>query len=356
MLEHAVSENLRPQPSSALATNLSVFYRQNMKNHAQANKIIEEAVMERRCAYSHNEAENAALRRRMKCGELVRAAHGLYLPQDYWNNLSPPERTLHIARSMSLLYPHWIFAGLTSATIHGFDHPWSLHSTHQLTIVGRERGKIRARHPTKRIYVPNCVPVRIGGFLATNPARTLIDCSSALYFRCALSIFDSAFAHGVTANDVLEECEKDPCAHPAVAKLLLYANPDSDNGGESFARGTMIVEGFMPPMVQVPFIVNGKSYRVDFLWKLADERIIVGEFDGTAKYVDPDMTDRRSIQGTVFLEREREDALRQAGVTDIVRFTFDDVLQKAPLIRKLKQAGVPMASHDLHNDYAQFTG
>ena len=118
----------------------------------------------------------------------------------------------------------------------------------------------------------------------------------------------------------------------------------------------MIEEGFTPPMDQVPFIVNGKSYRVDFLWKLADERIIVGEFDGTAKYVDPDMTDRRSIQGTVFLEREREDALRQAGVTDIVRFTFDDVLQKAPLIRKLKQAGVPMASHDLHNDYAQFTG
>lgn len=242
-------------------------------------------------------------------------------------SVTPGEDSPHSTFDVPAL-PHWIFAGLTSATIHGFDHPWSLHSTHQLTIVGRERGKIRARHPTKRIYVPNCVPVRIGGFLATNPARTLIDCSSALYFRCALSIFDSAFAHGVTANDVLEECEKDPCAHPAVAKLLLYANPDSDNGGESFARGTMIEEGFMPPMVQVPFIVNGKSYRVDFLWKLADERIIVGEFDGTAKYVDPDMTDRRSIQGTVFLEREREDALRQAGVTDIVRFTFDDVLQK----------------------------
>ena len=40
-----------------------------------------------------------------------------------------------------------------------------------------------------------------------------------------------------------------------------------------------------------------------------DGRIIVGELDGTAKYVDPKMTDRRSIQETVQAEREREQAL-----------------------------------------------
>lgn len=81
-----------------------------------------------------------------------------------------------------------------------------------------------------------------------------------------------------------------------------------------------------------------------FLWRTTDGRIIVGELDGTAKYVDPKMTDRRSIQETVQAEREREQALFRAGVTKIVRLTFDDAVQQKPLIAKLRRAGVPCVS------------
>ena len=62
------------------------------------------------------------------------------------------------------------------------------------------------------------------------------------------------------------------------------------------------------------------------------------------RYVDPEMTSNRSIQETVQLERNREQGLRRAGVTDIIRLTFNDVLQIKPMVAKLRRSGVPMAS------------
>ena len=56
------------------------------------------------------------------------------------------------------------------------------------------------------------------------------------------------------------------------------------------------------------------------------------------------MTSNRSIQETVQLERNREQGLRRAGVTDIIRLTFNDVLQIKPMVAKLRRSGVPMAS------------
>ena len=57
--------------------------------------------------------------------------------------------------------------------------------------------------------------------------------------------------------------------------------------------------------------------------------------------MNPDMTGRKSIQGVVFAEREREEALERAGVTSIVRFSFDDVIARRPLVDKLVAAGIP---------------
>ncbi|WP_291788685.1 hypothetical protein [Bifidobacterium sp.] len=144
----------------------------------------------------------------------------------------------------------------------------------------------------------------------------------------------------------MQECARTTLDCSRIFKLLRYTDARSENGGESFARAVMIENGFSVPQLQVPFTdpLTGKQFRVDFLWRTADGRIIVGELDGTAKYVDPQMTDRKSIQETVQAEREREQALFRAGVTDIVRFTFDDAVRQKPLIAKLRRAGVPCVS------------
>ena len=50
----------------------------------------------------------------------------------------------------------------------------------------------------------------------------------------------------------------------------------------------------------------------------------------------------------VQMEREREEALRRAGVSLIVRFTYDDVIERVPLVNKLLRAGIPQSSSSIH--------
>lgn len=74
--------------------------------------------------------------------------------------------------------------------------------------------------------------------------------------------------------------------------------------------------------------------RVDFWWP---DLHLVGEFDGRLKY-------RAELGGarakdTVWREKLREDALRALGLR-IVRWTWDDALHPARLVRILAAAGV----------------
>ena len=42
----------------------------------------------------------------------------------------------------------------------------------------------------------------------------------------------------------------------------------------------------------------------------------------------------------VQMEREREEALRRAGVSLIVRFTYEDVIERVPLVKKMLREGI----------------
>ncbi|GGI14589.1 hypothetical protein GCM10007377_11690 [Galliscardovia ingluviei] len=85
------------------------------------------------------------------------------------------------------------------------------------------------------------------------------------------------------------------------------------------------------------------SFRVDFAWYSASGRIVAGELDGEEKYVNPSMTQGKSISAIVQDERERENLLSKCGISNIFRFTFQDALQRQPLIKKAVQAGVQKA-------------
>lgn len=268
----------------------------------------------------------------------------MYAEAAYWQSLSPPERTLHMARTLSRKHPHWVFGGLTAAAAHGFDHRWRLHDG-RITVATTTRSTdTTAGKRIQRLRIPSDQRiVTASGIPVTDQARTVVDCGLTLQFRDALAIVDSAMADGLPIADMLVACSRIQQDSAPVLRLLHYANPASENGGESLARGTIIEQRFMVPQIQTTFVdpTTGQTYRVDFVWRLTDGRVIVGELDGTEKYVNPEMTNRRSIQGVVLAEREREAALRRVGVTTIFRFTFDDVIRREPLIGKLLAAGVP---------------
>lgn len=318
-----------------------------MKAYPQIDTLLDQAENARRCAHSSDPLIQKGLYRRYRAGDLARPYPGLFTRAEYWHQLNEPEQSLHMARALRDLHPNWVFSGITAAAAHGFDHPRILHRQ-GLTITLPSHGSYRPHEKLNIIYspCPREKAVIANGIAVTNPSRTLLDCGRTIDFVHSLPIFDDAASNGIEEKQILQECARTTLDCSRIFKLLRYTDARSENGGESFARAVMIENRFSVPQLQVPFTdpLTGKQFRVDFLWRTADGRIIVGELDGTAKYVDPQMTDRKSIQETVQAEREREQALFRAGVTEIVRFTFDDAVRQKPLIAKLRRAGVPCVS------------
>lgn len=222
----------------------------------------------------------------------------------------------------------------------------------------------------------------------------LLDAANSLSFRAALPIFDSAARDNVNFNKVLEICGRryggsedfeevsgagvggvglsgvasfgsnaDPIFR--LRRLCLFKNGLSENGGESFARGTMIDLGFMVPELQHEFVAPNSrvKYRCDFLWRVSGGGLIVGELDGYDKYFvdstnsthaninfnsssDTQMLrnsyNQATINRNIDRQAERESVLfRECGVSKIVRFNFADVVGVKNLERKLVEAGVP---------------
>lgn len=226
----------------------------------------------------------------------------------------------------------------------------------------------------------------------------LFDVANSMNFRSALSIFDSAARDNVDFAKVISICESrystsdinnyksvsaattsdlfestffGSCCETRIDKFLslrrlcCFANRLSENGGESFARGTMISLGFMVPELQREFILphSGGKYRCDFLWRLPNAELIVGEFDGHSKYYvdfdNPSHTNvdfnsscdnrmlRKSYNPSVInrnidRQAEREALLmKECGVSRIVRFTISDIVNPKRVESKLIDAGVP---------------
>lgn len=247
--------------------------------------------------------------------------------------------------------PGIVFAGLSAVVALGLEHSYYLHRQDSRICIAKSSGsssnycdRVRIMYMSKANISQ---AVMANGFRVTSPLRTLFDCGRHYEFRDAVGLFDSALRTGMLTRDqILEYCEE-PRRGINRAKALRvarFANGLSENGGESFCYATMEEEGLMLPQQQVEFTDPddvSMTYRIDYLWQLDDGRMIGGEFDGQQKYVDPSMTNGRSLTMTLDMERRRQRALERRGVT-MVRWFFADALHRKPLVDKLTAAGVPM--------------
>lgn len=315
-----------------------------MKHHKAVDILITKAEATQQCAYGTTKAHRSALARRVQARELKRVFPNMYAASEYWDSLQPDERIRHIARTLHSRHPDWVFAGVTAAAIHDFEHQWHLHAG-TITLATTSRGPNASSAKVKRIFTSSSTPEYANGLPVTSKARTVVDCGLSVDFRFALPIIDSALRNGVATTDILNVCSTMRRDCTPIFRLLHYANPASENGGESLGRGTIIAGGLLAPELQqnITDPQTGALYRVDFLWRLPENRLIVGEFDGYEKYVNPDMNDRKGVRGAVQAEKERETALYRAKVDTIVRFTYEEVMQQHPLLNKLRAAGIPHA-------------
>ena len=312
-------------------------------------QLVVQAQTHRQCAAGATIDEQHVLGQWNARGTLHRPYPNLYVERTYWATLTPQEQTMHVIRSLARRHPSWVFAQLSAACVLGYDYSRSLYDgSVTVAVTARRSSRQHSAPPLKRLYVPfsQLRAHRVGGIAVTDPLRTVFDCGRAYHFCHALPVADSALRSGVSFGDMITYCSTPHRGRrQARARTVVgFADGLSDNGGESGVRAAMIVEGFMLPQLQRPYQDPenaGTVYRADYTWKLADGRLIVAEFDGSRKYVDPKMTQGRAVMEVVHRERCRQLALERAGVTAIVRLAWEDVIHPKQLVRKLTAAGVP---------------
>ncbi|MBT1173542.1 hypothetical protein JS528_09365 [Bifidobacterium sp. MA2] len=316
-----------------------------MRQHKVVNDLIREAESQRRCLYGADDASRRALHRRLGVGELVAPYPNVYARAEYWRGLNACQQSLHVARALHLMHLKWVFAGLTAIDAYGFDHTWRMHAGELMVADDRGRGDrtplAQGAYTLRRVFVPAIRPVMVAGIPVTGAARSLVDCASEASFLQALPMFDSAIRRGVDMDEVRAVCRGMRADCTAVERALRYANGKCENGGESMTYGVTVLSGFAVPEFQVEFRTADRTFRVDFLWRLHDGRIIVLEYDGMRKYSDPSMAGRRSVKQVVGAQLNRDQTLRTLGVTTVLHCDYDDVVAQKPLVRMLSEVGVP---------------
>ncbi|MBW3088437.1 CTP synthase [Bifidobacterium sp. 82T24] len=315
-----------------------------MKHHHSLDVLFAAARQERRCAIPATNTDAKAVARRVREGSVVRVFRGLYAERHYWNMLHNHDKLRHIVRALAKQHPNWVFCGPTAAVMHGLDCSYRFLTP--ICIAAPPGSHHRSTKQLKRCPMSHPDVTVVDGVRVTSLLRTLFDCASTMSIRYALAPLDSAMRNGKVSANVL-------LAYPSSVKysrrraqaqhVFDMADGRSENGGESEARGTLDMVGRPVHDIQSVFRCldfPGRTHRVDFLWNRKDGTKIVGEFDGTRKYVDPDMTGRRTIQEVVDEERRRQHCLKRQNA-DTVRLYYDELDDLDALVCKLDSHGVP---------------
>ena len=315
-----------------------------MRKLPQIETLLDAAQHSRRCATHLTDAQRRSFKRRVASDELLSPYRGIYIRTEYWESLTPIERTLHVVRTLQQRHPDWVFAGTTAACAYNYDHSFSLHGELPIYIASPRTDSTGDCKQLRRIRMNPISYTLAGQIKVTSVSRTLLDCGLNLNFQQALPIFDSAARNGINVHSALDLCHQLHLDSARISSLCAYTNALSENGGESTLRAAIIDLGYVVPQLQCRFdnpANPNAPLRADFIWKLPQGKVIVAEYDGMEKYVMNDKMDRKTIQSKVLAERQREDVLRAQGVTLIIRLDYDDIIHPRQLDRKLNAAGIP---------------
>lgn len=115
-----------------------------------------------------------------------------------------------------------------------------------------------------------------------------------------------------------------------------FADARAESPGESLSRAHIHQLGFAAPDLQRSIRTEAGEFRLDFCWP--DDGVI-GEFDGKVKYFDQSMLSGRDPREVLYLEKQREDALRRAGWI-VVRWGWDELRHPQRLAQRLRTVGV----------------
>lgn len=304
-------------------------------------------ILMRQCVSS---GERSAVLKRHHDGELVPIARGAYLNAALWASLEPDARyRARIGAVAETLNCGAVFSHESAAAL--WRLPWvgqwptRVHTSGPGAPGGRSCRSV-FRHTTG---VPNASEI-IDDLVVTSLAKTVVDVACTSSFGTAVAVADAALrrtAHPVdgvpatqlTRAELLDELADIPLRHgSARARAVIeFADGRADRPGESMSRVSMLRAGLRAPQLQVPLTGrSGRRWIVDFWWPVDD---LIGEFDGKAKYTDPEFLRGRTGQQALLDEKFREDDLRAVG-HGMSRWGWDVAVSPGRLRAQLLAAGL----------------
>lgn len=272
-------------------------------------------------------------RRLRRDSDLHRVRRGAYLPRAIEVGLTPDQQydlriygVLGTRRSPVVLSHQTAARFWSMPMIEGW--PRHVHITEPPNSPRRSKnGVIVHRAELDRSEV-----VEVDGVRMTSVTRTLIDLARVTSFVDSVGAVDRALAGNLVIRSELEDAllALGSGRGTAAAKRVVdFASSLAESPGESFSRAVMHEWGFPAPELQHQFDTAQGPRRVDFWWP---EVGIAGEFDGRIKYAE-------SPEAAHWEEKQRANALFDLGVP-LVRWTWLDLAQRAPFVRRLDAAGL----------------
>ncbi|NMO01352.1 hypothetical protein HH308_09010 [Gordonia sp. TBRC 11910] len=218
-----------------------------------------------------------------------------------------------------------------------------LHLTSATSDVGYKRTR---RHVHPGPLTPDDI-VQVDGLWVTSRERTAFDVArtSTSGFPAALAAFDSALRTGGDRT-VMQAYGAQPRTGVGVARrALTFADPLSENAGESWGRAQMIEGGLVVPRLQHEVFDDAGTFiaRTDYDWVDENGAIaMVGEFDGLGKYLKY-LQPGEDAQDVIRREKRREGRLQDLGII-VVRWTWADLKAGrvvSRIVAQMRAIGLP---------------
>ncbi len=255
-------------------------------------------------------------------GSVDRVARGLFLvggSDGGWHD--------RVRRALGQAGAEAVVARETAARVHGLAGAPALAAI-QLAVPPTRRARDLAGVDIKRAELPDD-DVTVGqGLAVTTPLRTVVDCARYSDEVTATCLIESACRSNLlTLDDVAARLDSLRRAPGVVSARLALDRADlmSESPLETAVRLTLVNAGLPTPVLQLPFVCDGVSGRIDLAYPaamLGGNGGYVGlaiEADGREAHTDPQAFER--------------DRLRQTALEDarwLVRRFTDRQVRQAP--------------------------
>lgn len=253
-------------------------------------------------------ASEQQLTRLVRTGRLERVRHGAYAGER-GNDSAARHRQL-VEGTWPLLGERAVLSHATAGLLHGLPVWDELLTRVSITRAEGGHGRVGSQLRVRCTPLDPDQVVEVDGFRMTNLERTAIDLARCLDYERAVAVLDAALRAGADRSVLVAVVE---AAHGfrgvGTARTALdFADRRAESVGESFSRVRLAAAGLPAPELQVDIFDEDGNWvaRSDFGWL---ERGVLGEFDGTVKYVGPDA----QVTRAVLREKHREANMRDLG-------------------------------------------